>query len=223
MKTLLLLGGLLAGTGAAKAQGVFNMGSLTTTLTIPTKPATGAGRSTPATRASFAYVPTAALQKQTAAAYVAKLRASDPAAAATLATSLAGKTNYPAMYHELNDGTGLPENDVAAVMANYLLLNWAIVNDVHDEQAITPARSQAVRQQAAAILASNQKLATPAAKAELGEQLKLSAALLKVGWLRAQKDGTAAAYRQKIGAQLQQQFHLDMSQLQLTAQGLVKK
>ena len=94
---------------------------------------------------------------------------------------------------------------------------------MHDEQAITPAKSQAVRQQAAAILASNQKLATPAAKAELGEQLKLNAALLKVGWLRAQKDGMAVAYRQKIGEQLKQQFHLDMSQLQLTAQGLAKK
>ena len=236
-QALLAAGLLLAAAPAARAQDigpVFDMSIIPTNAGLQTVEMTErkraglpdkyVGKSTaPATRASFAYVPTAALQKQTAAAYVAKLRATDPAAATTMATGLAGKANYPALYHELNDGTGLPENDAAAVMANYLLLNWAIVNDVHDEQAITPARSQAVRQQAARLLAGNPKLAAPAAKAQFGEQLKLNTALLKVGWLRAQHDGTAAAFRQKTAGQLQRQFHLDMSQLQLTAQGLAKK
>ena len=174
-------------------------------------------------RRSFAYVPTAALQKQTAAAYVAKIRAADPAAAATVATSLAGKTNYPVLYHELNDGNGLRENDAADVMATYLVENWIIVNGITDGKLITPAKMQAVRAQTTGTLAGNSSLRSAAALAQFGEQLKLNTAMLEVGRLRSQHDGTSAAYRQKVATQLQSQFHLDMSQLQLTSRGLVKK
>lgn len=184
---------------------------------------TAARSSATATRTSFAYVPTATLQKQTAAAYVAKIRATDPAAAATVATGLAGKTNYPALYREFNNGTGLRENDAADVMAAYMLVNWAIVNNITDEKVITQAKTQAVRAQTASILARNSNLRSTAAVAQFGEQLKLNTAMLEVGWVRAQHDGTGAAYRQKIASQLQANYHLDMSQLQLTTQGLVKR
>ncbi|RZL15615.1 MAG: hypothetical protein EOO62_03525 [Hymenobacter sp.] len=189
---------------------------------------TGGSRSLAATTAkatarNFAYVPTAALRQRTADAYVAKMRATNPAAAATVAAGLAGKTNYTALYHEINDGSGLPENDAAAAMATYMLVNWVVVNNVRDEKTITPAKARAVQAQAANVLAGNQKLDTPGAVAQLGEQLKLNAAMLEVGWLRAVHDGTDATYRQKIAAQLKSQFRIDMTKLQLTEQGLQAK
>ena len=176
-----------------------------------------------AVRTSFGYVPTAALQQQTVNAYVAGIRAINPAGATTVAEGLNGKTPYPALYRELNSGMGLHENDAADVMALYLLENWVVANGITDAKVITPARTQAVRAQAAKILGSNPKLQSAAALAQFGEQLKINAAMLEVGRLRAQHDGTSATYSQKIASQLRNQFHLDMSQLQLTSQGLVKK
>ena len=174
-------------------------------------------------RTSFAYAPTATLQKQTADAYVAQVRAVKPEAATTVAEALAGKTNYPALYHELNNGTGLRENDAADVMALYLLESWVIANGVTDAKVITPVKTQAVRAQAAGILARNTKLSSGAALAQFGEQLKLNAAMLEVGRLRSQHDNASATYRQKVAAQFQRQYHFDMTQLQLTSQGLTKK
>ena len=187
-----------------------------------TAAATSAGRAA-STRTSFAYVPTAALQQQTVNAYVAGIRASNPAGATTVAASLNGKTPYPALYRELNSGMGLRENDAADVMALYLLENWVVANGVTDAKLITPARTQAVRAQAAKVLGTNPKLSSAAALAQFSEQLKINAAMLEVGRLRAQHDGTSATYSQKIATQLKNQFHLDMTQLQLTSQGLVKK
>ena len=187
--------------------------------------AVGASAARPAAsaRTKFGYVPTAALQQQTVNAYVAGIRAVSPAGATTVAEALNGKTPYPALYRELNSGTGLRENDAADVMALYLLENWIVANGITDAKVITPARTQAVRAQAAKILGSNPKLQSAAALAQFGEQLKINAAMLEVGRLRAQHDGTSATYSQKIASQLKNQFHLDMSQLQLTSQGLMKR
>ena len=138
-----------------------------------------------ATRTSFTYVPTATLQKQTADAYVAKIRATDPTAANTAAASLAGKTNYPALYREVNNGAGLRENDATDVMALFLLENWIIASGVTDASVITAAKTQGVRAQAAGVLARNPNLRGTAALSQFGEQLKLNAALLEVGRLRA--------------------------------------
>ena len=176
-----------------------------------------------ATRTSFTYVPTATLQRQTADAYVAQVKATSPTAAATVATALAGKTNYPALYRELNNGTGLRENDAADVMAIYLIESWIIASGVTDASVITAAKTQGVRAQAAGVLARNPNLRSAAALAQFGEQLKLNAALLEVGRLRAQHDGTSANFSQKVAAQFRNQYHFDLSQLQLTTQGLVKK
>ena len=186
----------------------------------------GKGAAAPArtaTRTSFAYAPTAALQKQTAAAYVAQVRAANPAAAQTVAEALAGKTNYPALYRELNSGTGLRENDAADVMALFLLENWIVANGMTDASVITAARTQAVRAQAAGIMARNPKLSSGATLAQFGEQLKLNTAMLEVGRLRAQHDGNSATYSRKVATQFQRQYHFSMTQLQLTGQGLVKK
>ena len=191
---------------------------------LPDKYASHTSGTAAATRTSFAYVPTAALQKQTADAYVAQVRAaSTPAAAQTVAEALAGKTNYPALYHELNSDTGLRENDAADVMALYLLESWVIANGVTDAKVITPAKTQAVRAQAAGVLSRNAKLTGGAALAQFGEQLKLNAAMLEVGRMRSQHDGSSAAYSRKVATQFQSQYHFNMRQMQLTAQGLAKK
>jgi len=173
---------------------------------------------------SFAYVPTAALKKQAVDAYVAQVKVTNPALATTLAANLApGKTDYSALYHEINQGSGLVENNAADVFAAYLILNWMVINNIQDGKAITVHMARGVRTQTANVLAQNPKLSAPGTVAQMGEQFKLNAALLQVGWLRSIQDKTDGDYRQKIAAKFQNQYHMDMSKMQLTAQGLTKK
>ena len=184
-----------------------------------------ATRPTAATaKTSFAYVPTAALQKQTVDNFIAQTKATNPAGAAALAAELKpGKTYYPAFYRTLNQGSGLKENDAADVLAAYLILNWMAVNDVRDGKAITVPMARGVRAQTAGVLAQNAKLRTPAAAAALGEELKLQTTLLQVGWQGGMKNGTAEAFRQKLAVNFQKQYKFDLRQMQLTAAGLTKK
>jgi len=188
----------------------------------PDSKAKTATRST--TNINLAYTPTPALRQQTVATYVARIKATNPTAAATVADNLApGKTEYSALYRELNQGTGLRENDVADIMAAYMIVGWTVVNNVQDGNAVTVPMARRVRAQTASVLAKNAKLRTPSAVAQLGEQFKLTAVMLQIGWMRAVKDGTDASFRQQVAAQFQKQFHLNLSQLKLTEQGLAKK
>ena len=233
-----LLGLAAAPTAPVQAQGVFDMGMITSNAGLQSvemaerkragMPDKYGGKSPTGSRAalgkSFAYVPTAALRQQTVNNYVAQIKALDPAAGATLAENLKpGKTDYTALYREINKGSGLKENDAADVMAAYLILNWMVTNNVQDGKAITVPMARGVRAQTASTLAKNPKFGTPATAAALGEDLKLHAAMLQVGWFRSVKDGTDADYRQKTAANFQQQYKFDISQKQLTAEGFVNK
>ena len=100
---LLVLAALLLATpvGRTKAQGVFDMGALTNTLTIPTKSSKGATMGKPAAATSLAYVPTAALKQKTVQGYVDRFKAKNPAASEAVETNFGpGKYDYGTIYRD---------------------------------------------------------------------------------------------------------------------------
>ena len=183
------------------------------------------GKSTATIRsANLSYVPNEALKRKTVNNYVAKLKRYNPAVATAVAQNFApGKFDYAALYQEVNKSSGLKENDAADVLAVYIILNWMIVNDVKDGNAITVPMARGVRTQTASIMANNQKLSTPGMAAQIGEQLKLNTVILQTGWVQSIKDKTDVNYRQKIAENFRNLYHFDIAQMKLTDQGLGKK
>ncbi|RTQ49001.1 hypothetical protein EJV47_15540 [Hymenobacter gummosus] len=222
----LVAAALLLTVPLARAQGVFNMGSLTNTLSIPTD---SKGSSTAATTKKNAaisrpYTPTPALKQQTVKAYADQLRPSDPTTAqVTLDTFGPGKVDYGQVYRGMLTGTGLRENDAVDAMTLYMLVGYAIVHNVQDGKAITPAMARGLRTQVASTAGGSAAFASPGGAAKLGEELKLQAVILQFGWEGAIKAGTLPAYRQRIAGMFRRDYNLDMAQLKLTSQGLARK
>lgn len=181
--------------------------------------ATGAARP----HLNLAYVPTAALRQQTVQEMGSKLQAKNPAAGKAFTAAFAsGKADYSQVFREMVKPSGLPPDNAATAFAAYLEMGYAIVNKVQEEKLITPAMDRALQQQAAGILSQNQNLTSSVAVARLGEELKLQAVLLALGWQGARQGGQTEQFRTGIAQQFRSQG-LDMSAVRLTTQGLVKK
>ncbi|GAB3638447.1 hypothetical protein GCM10027422_40370 [Hymenobacter arcticus] len=180
----------------------------------------GAARPASAKAASLAYTPTPALRQKTVQGYADRLKAKNPAAAQAVAASFGpGKNDYGTVYRGLIDGYNLRENDAVDATTAYLTLGWMIVHNVQNDKAVTPAMVQGLRAQLAPRLATNPKLTTPGAAAQVGEEMKLQSVVVQGGWLAAIKEGTLPAYRQGIAAMFKNQYGLDFGQLKLTPQG----
>lgn len=179
------------------------------------RPATGA-----ATTKRFDYTPTAALRQQTVQQLAARLKPSNPAAANSLAT---GKVDYSRIYRSIVQGTSLPENDAAAALASYLVTGYLIVNGIHDDNAITPGMAQGVRAQVAGTLAGNSQLASPAAVAKLGEEMKLQTVLLTATWQQSIKNNNEAAFRTSTSQLFSKQYGFDMTRVRPTAKGFAPR
>lgn len=174
-------------------------------------------------RVSLAYTPTAALKKQIVQKRISQAQASNPAYAQTLTNALGpGKADYDQLFEKIIQGSGLPANNAATALATYLELGYAIINNVQDDKSLTPAMDQGLQRQAAGILSRNKSLTSAAAVAQMGEEVKLQAVLLYLGWQSVQKSGNTSQFRSSIAQQFKQKG-LDMSTLRLTKQGLVKR
>ena len=169
----------------------------------------------------FFYMESAPLRKQTVDKYLAKTKATDPAAAAQLASALrpGGAAEYRYAYPKINRAANLRDNDAADILASYMLLNWRAANNVAAEP--TAAQARGVRAQAARSL--SKKPQTDEALAALGEDLKLQAVLLNLNWQSARQHGTAATFGQQTAAAFQREHALDLRQQQLSAAGLTAK
>ena len=199
---------------------------LTATMVNAIKHSNTSGRSATnaatnaATTKRFAYMPTAALRQQTAQQLAARLKPSNPAAANSLAT---GKVDYSKIYRSIVQGTSLPENDAAAALASYLVTGYLIANGIHDDNAITPGMAQGVRAQVAGTLAGNSQLASPAAIAQLGEEMKLQTVLLTAAWQQSIKNNNEAAFRASTSQLFSKQYGFDMTRVRPTAKGFAPR
>jgi len=235
MTHTLLLRALAAGlllAAASSAHGQEPIMALDPTLMVGWTGNTGnamahAGTSRPASKtatARFAYTATPALRQQTVVAVTKRLQATNAAAAQELTAAFGpGKADYAALYRAMLQDTGLRENDAADALASYLITGYQIVSGLTGDHDISPAQNRGARAQVAAVLAANPQLRTPAAWAQVGEEFKLQTVLLGSGWVGATKAGTQQTYRQRVVTLFKNQYQMDMTQLQLTANGFTKQ
>jgi hypothetical protein len=184
------------------------------------------GRAATATTAkrnvSLAYTSTPALRQQTVQNLARQLQAKNAAAGQAVTNAFGpGKTDYNQLFGQMVQQSGLPANNAATAFAAYLEIAYVVVNNV-PEASVTPAMDRAIQRQTAGILSNNTTLTSPAAVARLGEELKLQAVVLYLGWQAAKKNGQEAQFKSSIASTFKSKG-LDLSALQLTSSGLAKK
>lgn len=171
---------------------------------------------------STAYTSTPALRQQTVQGYATRLKGSNPAGAQAVLTAFGpGKYDYGTVYKGILDGTGLRDNDAADALAAYLLMGYAVVHNMQDGKAITPAVGRGVRAQVAPLLATSAQARGRAA--QLGEEMKLQTVIVQGGWQSAIKEGKLAAYQQGIGQLFKTQYGMNMGQLKLSSAGFAQR
>lgn len=183
---------------------------------------TTAGAATAARKINLAYTPSAALQQQTVQNLVTKMQSKNAQAARAVNNALgSGKASYNQLFSQLVRESGLPANNAATALAAYLEIGYMIVNNV--QNGITPAMDRALQQQAAGILSKNPSLNSPATVAKMGEELKLQAIVLYLGWQSTLKTPTQLPQFQSGIAQQFKAMGLDMSKVKLTEKGFEKR
>lgn len=179
--------------------------------------------STATAKVNLAYTPTRELENKTFQELVNKLKSRDANAATAVNNALGtGKASYGQLFGQMVKESGLPANNAATAMAAYLEIAYIIVNKVTDQSSITPAMDKALQRQTAALLDKNTALTSPTAVAKLGEQLKLQAVVLYLGWQSTLKNGQFEHFRSNIDQQFKG-MGFDLSKVSLTAQGFKKK
>ncbi|RYI07397.1 MAG: hypothetical protein EON48_14570 [Acetobacteraceae bacterium] len=139
---------------------------------------------------AFLYQSTSALRRSASEAYVARVQQRNPAAAALISSEL-GRHDYDRIYTGIVAPYGYRPNDAADGLAAYTLLGWLIANGQAD---IPPRQAAAVRAQIAFRAAGSPVFASPASRAQLGEELKLLFVTLHAGWQSARREGTLRQY-----------------------------
>jgi phosphohistidine swiveling domain-containing protein len=176
----------------------------------------------PARNINLMYTPSAALQQQTVQNLVAKMKTKNAQAAQAVNNALgSGQTSYAQLFSQMVQESGLPANNAATALAAYLEVGYMIVNNV--QSGITPAMDRGLQKQSAGILSQNRSLTSPAAIAKLGEEMKLQAVVLYLGWQDMLKNPVQLP---QFRAGIAQQFKamgLDMSQVKLTENGFGKR
>lgn len=176
-----------------------------------------------ARKVNLAYTPSKELQQKTVQELGYKLNKANAAAGKAFNNALGeGKTSYNALFAQMVQESGLPANNAATALAAYLEIGYMIVNNVQGAGTITPAMDRALQQQSATLLSTNKSLSSPQVVAKFGEQLKLQAVVLYLGWQNALKTTQINEFRSNI-AQQYKNMGLDLSLVKLTNRGFVKK
>jgi hypothetical protein len=180
------------------------------------------GKARPVVTGAFSYASSAALRRQTVSSAAQRLQARSPADAQAITSAFGpGKADYNQVYEGIIKGSGLNNNNAADALAAYTIINWVVVHNVQDGNAITVPMARGVRAQVAPLLAP--KLTAPGAAAQTGETFKLQTAILFTGWQAARKNGQLADFRQRVASSFKAQYGFDLAQVKLTSQGLVKR
>lgn len=235
MRKLMILAVAMTSATPLAAQGVFNMGMLTNTLSQGSgdSPAVSSARSDGAFRsmlrpsrgpvrvnpASFTFRPDMAERKRNMAGIVGAVRRADPAGADGLAAVLRQQDLIAAINREL-PRAGLRANSVPDAMAYYLVTAWYGVRGSTDSK---PADFRAVRDQFA------RAVGTTPGFSQLGNagRQRLAESMLMQGMIadKAVRDaqgnpGQLRPIRSALNAGARQTFGFDLTQLRLGANGL---
>lgn len=161
------------------------------------------------------YEPTAALRRQIEADFIARYARIDPQAAAGLAASFQ-QHDVEAIYSGIVGPLGLSSSDTGDIVTAYAVLGWMIANDADRPSTLSV---RAVRGRLAARLAASGEMADPAARAQLGEELKILFVMLHAGWQDARREGRLADYRDGVAQLFRRQAGGDPRAIDLTDHG----
>lgn len=150
------------------------------------------------------------------AAYVDRIQRNDPKTAIALQQAFRGH-DYARVYDNLVRGDGLAGNDLANSMTAYAVLTWLIANNRLEEPSGAAVR--AARAQTAAALANDPRFASPAARAQLGEEFKLLFVTIHSGAQSARREGMMQAYSNRVAQMIRAQSGRDPRSRTLTDRG----
>jgi hypothetical protein len=164
------------------------------------------------------YQPSSALAKRTVAAYVERIRRTNPAVADQVAREF-DKHDYQAVYRTIVEASGFRPYSVSDSMAAYMMMAWLIANGGTRE----PSRAEAagLRRQFAARVAGDRTVL--ANRAKLSEELKLLLVALNAGFQSSRRDGTQRQYSDDVAAMVRKQYDLDLRALRLSSDGFVDR
>lgn len=165
------------------------------------------------------YQPSAALERETARAFIARLEGKDPAGARAIAPLLE-RHGYAGEFRRFIRGTPLSERDAADAVAMFVVMGFLIANN--DMRDMPADHWGAVRDQFRASLGAQPELADPAKRAALGEEMKLLTTILYGGFDGSKKSGQSAQYAKGVAAMFAQQG-LDLRTMRLDQRGLSRK
>ena len=205
--TLLLTAGLLALAGCSSSP---------TDKVTTTRPPMANSPDSTAAPAALRYMPTDEVRRAAVADYAGQQPGSSPASTEKFAAMFGpgGQGDYGPLYARLLAGSGLHDDDVADAFAAYTVVTYQVA---HGEAATLPAGPTAAVRAQFAPLAAKLLVGQPAGTvAQLGEELKLQAALVLVG---AQQP--SPQFRQNVARKFLDLYKLDVNALTLTDKGLV--
>ena len=165
--------------------------------------------------ASLRYTPTDDVRRAAVADYAGQQPGSTPESAQKFAAMFGpgGQADYGPLYGKLLAGSGLRDDDVADAFAAYTVVTYQVA---HGEAATLPAGPTAAVRAQFAPLAAKLLASQPAGTvAQLGEELKLQAALVLAG---AQQP--TPQFRQNVARKFQELYKLDVNALTLNDKGL---
>ena len=223
------------------AQGVFDMGALTNSLSqganinhererairmgkgdpLPTwrRPGGRGSRSHPkANPAVLLYRPSLAARQRNMEAFVARIEAADPASAASLRRDMA-KGDLIVRATPVLKAIGADPNNVADAMAMYLVVAW---HGARGDDKETKAEFRGVRGQLARAVAGNPAMArvTDAVKQQTAETMILNALLTDASVTDAMKNPERlAGVRTTVAQSARRTFGFDVTRLRLGANG----
>lgn len=226
---------------AALAQGVFDMGSLTNSLSqganinherersirmgkgdpLPTWKRPGGSKSRGHVRpnpAALLYRSSLAVRKRNLDAYVARIEAVDPASAESLRRDLA-KGDLIVRARPVMRAIGADPNNVADAMAMYLVVAW---HGARGDDKGTKAEFRGVRDQLFRGMAGNPAMAriSDAVKQQTAETMILNALLTDASVTDAMKNPEKLpGVRSMVGQGARSTFGFDLTRLRLGANG----
>lgn len=212
-----------------RAQGVFDMGQLTNTLSLDaltqSLESQSAGQSSGKSSGTAAKVvttfrPSAEVRKRNFAQFVSKVRATDPGTATELEKAFASQDVIGVTGKEIAK-YGLKTNDVADALTVYFITAWYGMRGRDDD----PSRAlvTAVRGQFVTAMGRTPGFAktTDAQRQEIAEAMLIQAMLVS-GYVQAAKQNPSLAGQIKtaIAQGAKATFGFDLGTVQLTEQGL---
>jgi len=218
----------------AVAQGVFDMGALTNSLSqgaiIQSEtarartsriftPQAGASQSRAVDKTALLYQPSPTTRKRNMAQIVERLRRVDPAGAADLQRTFASRDPIAEMERVMRP-VGLNPNNVADAVATYLVTAYYGVRGSTEGE---PAEFKAVSAQVGRALSADPAFtdASDAVKQELAESMLIQAVLANQAVQAAQKQPSAMpAIKAAISKGTRSSFGMDLMRVRLGADGL---